>query len=91
MFSSGINRYVSSKPLFTPPNVVPQYCPILKNTGPEYIRQYLNCLVYAWTIYRNSFWMFPVDFMEDVIFCYAWNGSDWNYIQFKINLMDSLY
>lgn len=91
MFSSGTNMRVSQKPLTLPPSAVPQYCPFLRNTGKEYIRQYLNSLVYIWTIYGNSFWFYPVDIVDNDLFGYVWDGLDWKYIKININLIDSLY
>lgn len=91
MLVSGLNMRVSQKPPSPPPSAVPQYCPCLRNTGSEYIGQYLNSLVYVWTIYRNSFWLYPVDIIGDVLFGYVWDDSDWEYIKININLMDSLY
>ena len=91
MLVSGLNMRVSQKPPSPPPCTVPQYCPFLKNTGSEDIRQYLKFLVYVWTIYRNSFWLYPVEILGDVLFAYVWDGSDWEYIKLNINLIDSLY
>lgn len=91
MTLTGANNQLSKKPPSPAPSIIPQYCTFLKNTGPEYIAQCLNNLVYAWTIRKNSFWMYLVDFNGNVAFCYAWDGADWKYIQFNIDLIDSFY
>lgn len=77
------------EPPYPPPDASPQYSKFLKDTGPEYIRHCLNLLVYVWTIHRNSFWMYLVDTGGNVLFGYAWDGSDWKYIRFDVDLVDS--
>jgi hypothetical protein len=32
-----------------------------------------------------------VDFMGDVLFCYAWDGSDWKFIRINISGIDCFY
>jgi len=91
MFSNNLSMRVSSRPANPPPSVNPQYSPFLKNTGPEYIRQYIKSFVYIWTRYKNSFWFYPVDFAGDNAFGYAWDGSDWKYITIKIDQIDCIY
>ncbi len=86
-----VNMRFKNKPPSRPPFTIPQYCPFLKNSGPDYIKPCVNCVVYTWTTFGNSFWMYPVDIQGCVVFCYAWDGSEWKYIQFKINLIDCFY
>jgi hypothetical protein len=79
------------KPPLPPPPAAPQYCPIL--TGFDYadIPQYFNYYVYTWLNHGNSFWMVPVDLIGEELFCYAWDGLDWNYIRLDTKLIDSVY
>ena len=91
MMSSDTKNRQGPKPPSPPPSVIPQYCPFMQNTGPDYIRQYVNYFVYVWTVYGNSFWIFPVDFAGTILFCYAWDGTEWKYIQLDVKLIDSFH
>jgi hypothetical protein len=91
MFSADTNIRLSPKPPSPPPNAVPQYCTALNDSGSDYMRQCLNYFLYVWMAHGNSFWIYPVDFMGDVLFCYAWDGSDWKLIRLSISLIDCFY
>jgi len=91
MSLSNENIRLNQKPPSPPPGTIPQYCPFLKNFGLDFILQRLKQLIYVWTVYGNSFWIYPVDVMGCILFCYAWDGLDWKYIQFNICLIDSFY
>ena len=89
MRSSGSDSRFSHSPSHPPPGSVPQYCGCLKNTGPEYISQCMKHFIYAWTKFGNSFWIYPVDIRDGILFCHAWDGNDWRYIQLPVDLIDS--
>lgn len=91
MFSSDANIRLSQKPPLPPPNATPQYCPALEDFGSDYVKQYLNYFLYVWLTHGNSFWIYPVDFMGDILFCYAWDGLDWKLIRFNLSLIDCFY
>jgi hypothetical protein len=91
MFSSDAGTRLSQKPLYPPPEIIPQYCGERKNISPDLIRQYINYFAYVWMMHGNSFWICPVDSMGDVLFCYAWNGSDWKFIRLNISGIDCFY
>lgn len=84
------NSKLNHKPQSPPPADAPQYSPAYDCISADTIRQHLYDVIYAWMIYGNSFWMYPVDSMGDILFCYAWDGSDWRYIRLKTSLIDSL-
>lgn len=91
MLSADTKIRSGPKPPSPPPSAMPQYCPFMKNTGSEYIRQHLNYFIYVWTVYGNAFWIFPVDIVGNVMFCYAWDGTVWKYIQLDLKLIDSFH
>ena len=91
MFSSEISVRLSKKPPSPPPQNSPPYCRERNGFGSDLIKQYINDLVYVWMLHGNSFWICPVDSMGDVLFCYAWDGSDWKFIRLNISGIDCFY
>lgn len=91
MFSPEGSARLSQKPLCPPPENSPPYCSARNGFGPDRIKQYINDSVYVWMLNGNSFWICPVDFIGDVVFCYAWDGSDWNFIRFNISGIDRFF
>jgi hypothetical protein len=91
MFISNTNIQSSQKPPAPPPPAVPQYSPFPNDFGSDLIKQYFYYFVYVWMMHGNSFWIYPVDVIGDVLFCYAWDGLDWKYIRLKISQIDCLY
>jgi len=80
-----------SKPTTKPPNVVPQYCPAIKGTGPSFIRQYVGFLVYVWTVDGHGFWAYPLSVQNGVLYGYIWRTTYYEYTQFNISMIDCLY
>ena len=91
MFSSADRARFSPKPPYPPPRISPPYCGAQSGFGSELIKQYINASIYVWMLHGNSFWIRPVDFMGDVLFCYAWDGSDWKFIRLKISGIDCFH
>lgn len=91
MFSSEDNVRLSHKPPGPPPAISPPYCGPRNGFGPDLIKQHINDSVYVWMLHGNSFWICPVDFIGDVVFCYAWDGSDWKFIRLTISGIDCFY
>lgn len=91
MFSSETIIRLSHKPPSPPPQIIPQYCDKRNKTSPDLIRKYINDSIYVWMMHGNSFWICPVDCMGDILFCYAWDGSDWKFIRLSISGIDCFY
>ena len=91
IFNKPFNQKMPTPPSTPPPRGIPRYSPALRGLGPSFIPECLNHFIYVWTIYGNSFWMYPVDLIDNLLFGYAWDGSDWKYIRIPVNLIDSFY
>lgn len=91
MSLQGYHMCLNHKPPSPPPKVMPPYCPVLKEFMPFSIQQNLNHFIYVWTIFGNSFWMYLVEIKGNILFSYAWEGSNWKHIQFSVNLVDCFF
>jgi hypothetical protein len=91
MFSPESSARLSQKPPCSPPKKSPPYCSARNGFDSDLIKQYINGSVHVWMLHGNSFWICPVDSMGDVLFCYAWDGSDWKFIRINISGIDCFY
>lgn len=79
------------RPPFYPMKNKPVYCPCMKGTGAEYIKQCRNMYVYVWTVSKKSFWFYPVKITDNEVYGYICNGIAWNYSKVNINEIDCIY
>lgn len=80
-----------AKPSTRPPNITPVYCPIMKGTGPQFIRQHIGLLVYIWTIRGNGFWFYPTGIRNGVLLGYIWKNMQYQPARLNISQIDCLY
>ncbi len=79
------------RPLSPPPPFSPQHHPVLKGTGPQFIRQYLFLYTYILTTGNQSFWIYPIRFDDQFVFAYVWEDDTWNLAKIPIDSIDCIY
>lgn len=79
------------RPTTRPPYMIPQYCSVLKGTGPKFVRQYVGFLVYVWTFYGNAFWLYISGIQNNTLYGYVWKNTYYQYSYFNISMIDCLY
>ena len=79
------------RPPAPPPNIIPKYCPCLKGTGANFIRQHLKLYIYVWTTHKEAFWMYPVRIRGNILLGYVWKSSVWKCAQINISQIDCIF
>lgn len=82
---------MSYKQRLKPPGFIPAYCPALKGTGPQFIKQYINLFVYIWTVRGTGFWMYVTDVNNNVLYGYVWHRSRPRHMRIAVSKIDCLY
>lgn len=79
------------KPQHKPPVFIPKYCPALRGTAKEFIKQYIGMYVYIWTVNGKGFWIYPMYIRKNRLYGYIWQHSRPRFIRLNLSKIDCLY
>lgn len=58
---------------------------------PDYMKNCIHTYIYIFTADNLSYWMYPTEFIENILYGYIWNNPGWVYTKFELSQIESFY
>jgi hypothetical protein len=86
-----VKRKVVLFPPSPAPNTIPDGCSWCSKDDIGILEQFKFLYIYVWCSDGNSFWLYPIAILKDLIYGYVHENLKWKYTKLEINKIDRIF